>query len=48
MFDFTNERKEKYYRRAEEYLLENELNCFINIVTPILNYSITHINYVRR
>lgn len=28
MFDFSDENKEKYYIRAEEYLAEHDLRCF--------------------
>ncbi len=30
MFDFNNqEKKDKYYRRAQEFLQEHELECFV-------------------
>lgn len=28
MFDFTDEKKQKYYTRAEQFLKENDLECF--------------------
>lgn len=28
MFDFTDEKKKKYFERAEQFLKENDLECF--------------------